>query len=179
MSGTVTVAAPSPGPQPGPGRRRSPARSPGPSQARAASPRRPRAAAGAVQVRTLEPAAARFCARRGPGCRRPGVRLRIDLSAPARVTGVLRRRAKRFGRVDFGTVAAGPQTLRFRRTAAGERLVPGRYSLAVRVDGDAREDARVPRPLAARDGRRAGDAALEYGGLDGRRRTRLRPCGAL
>ncbi len=64
------------------------------------------------------------------------MRLRIDLSAPARVTGVLKRRAKRFGRVDFGTVAAGPRTLRFQRTSSGKRLAAGRYSLALRVGGD-------------------------------------------
>ena len=134
MSGVVTAAAPSPGPQPGPG----PSPQPGPQPGPQPSPTgEPPAAPGTVQVRTLEPVAARFCARRGPRCRRPGVRVRIDLSAPARVTGVLRRRAKRFGRVDFGTVAAGPRTLRFRRTAADKRLVAGRYTLAVSVDGDA------------------------------------------
>jgi plastocyanin len=88
-----------------------------------------------VRVRSLATAAASFCVRRGPACRRPGVRLAIDLSRAARVSGVLRRRARRFGRVDFGTVPAGPRTLRFRRTGAGKRLTAGRYTLAVTVNG--------------------------------------------
>lgn len=76
-------------------------------------------------------------------CPRPGVRLRIDLSAPADVRGTLRRRApgarryRAFGSVRFGRVAAGPRTLRFTRTAAGRRLRPGRYTLALRA-GEAR-----------------------------------------
>ena len=80
-------------------------------------------------------------------CRRPGVRLRIDLSAPADVRGTLRRRApgasrfKLFGRVRFGRVAAGPRTLRFTRTADGKRLRPGRYTLALRA-GEARRTLR-------------------------------------
>jgi hypothetical protein len=70
------------------------------------------------------------------------VRLRIDLSDAARVGGVLQRRpprgkapAKRFGRVDFGTVPAGPRTLRLRRTSTGKRLSAGRYTLALTVSG--------------------------------------------
>jgi hypothetical protein len=51
------------------------------------------------------------------------------------VSGVLRRRARRFGRVDFGTVPAGPRTLRFQRTSAGKRLTAGRYTLAATVSG--------------------------------------------
>ena len=70
------------------------------------------------------------------------MRIRIDLSAPARVTGTLKRRAKRFGRVDFGTVAAGPRTLRFQRTTSGRRLKAGRYALALSVDGAAAETLR-------------------------------------
>jgi plastocyanin len=137
MRGTVTVTpapppqAPGPSPQPGPG----PSPSPGPGGPTPSGGR-------PAQVRSVSLAAGSFCARRGGGCKRPGVRLRIDLSAPARVTGVLKRRAKRFGRVDLGTVAAGPRTLRFVRTSGGKRLVAGRYSLALSVDGARAETLR-------------------------------------
>jgi plastocyanin len=97
----------------------------------------------AVEIRTLRPAGTTFCIRRSRTCRRPGVRLRIDLSRAATVTGTLRRRpprgarrARRFGRVSLGTVAAGARTLRFSRTAGGRRLTPGRYTLALTI-GDA------------------------------------------
>jgi hypothetical protein len=82
-------------------------------------------------------AARTFCTRRGPRCARPGVRVRIDLTRPARVTGTLRRRARGYGRVRFGTVPAGPRTLRIRRNGAGRRLVAGRYTLRLRVAGEA------------------------------------------
>jgi hypothetical protein len=89
-------------------------------------------------VRALRLAGASFCTRRGPRCRRPGVRLRIDLARAAAVTGSLTRRgqrgrARRFGRVDLGTVPAGPRTLRFSRTATGRRLTAGRYTLRLRI----------------------------------------------
>jgi plastocyanin len=134
MSGTVTVSGggsdpvPTPSATPTP----TPTPSPGPSGG-TPSP----GVEDAVRVRSLAPAARSFCVRRGPACRRPGVRLKIDLSRATRVSGVLRRRARRFGRVDFGTVAAGPRTLVFRRTASGTRLTPGRYTLAVTVSGAA------------------------------------------
>jgi plastocyanin len=142
MRGTITVndpppQDPSPSPQPGP----SPSPSPGPGGGGGGGGTTPTGGQPA-EVRALALAAGSFCARRGPKCRRPGVRIRIDLSAPARVTGTLKRRAKRFGRVDFGTVAAGPRTLRFRRTASGKRLKRGRYSLALSVDGAAAETLR-------------------------------------
>jgi plastocyanin len=132
MRGVITVSAPAPSPTPSPTPGPSPAPSPTPGPGGGGTTP---AGTTPAQLRSLEVASGRFCARRGPNCRRPGVRLRIDLSAPARVTGVLKRRAKRFGRVDFGTVAAGERTLRLRRTSAGKRLRPGRYSLALRVDG--------------------------------------------
>jgi plastocyanin len=134
MSGTITVTGTAPSPAP----TATPEPSPTPPPGTGTTP----SGDAPVRVRSLASAAASFCVRRGPECRRPGVRLRIDLSAPARVTGVLRRRppragapARRFGRVDFGTVAAGPRTLRFRRTASGKRLTAGRYTLAVTVRG--------------------------------------------
>jgi hypothetical protein len=72
------------------------------------------------------------------------VRLRIDLTAPARVTGTLTRRVRRgtpfrrFGTLDFGHVAAGPRTLAFTRTRAGRRLARGRYRLALAAAGSTR-----------------------------------------
>jgi plastocyanin len=138
MTGTITVTAatPSPGPSPSPQPGPSPSPSPGPGGGTTPSGGQP------TQVRSVSLASGSFCTRRGPKCRRPGVRLRIDLSAPARVTGVLTRRAKRFGRVDFGSVAAGPRTLRFQRTSSGKRLRAGRYSLALSVDGVAAKTLR-------------------------------------
>ncbi len=101
-----------------------------------------------VEVRRLRLAASTFCTKRGKGCAKPGVKVQIDLSAAAAVTGTLKRRApgakraKRFGRVDFGTVAAGARTLRFTKNAAGRRLTAGRYKLALTVTG------RPPRTLS-------------------------------
>lgn len=89
----------------------------------------PQPGSAPLEVRELELAANRFCVR----C---AVRVRIDLSQPATVTGTLQRRGRRFGRVRFGTVGAGPRTLRFRRTATGRKLVAGRYVLALRVAGE-------------------------------------------
>jgi hypothetical protein len=64
-----------------------------------------------------------FCTQRSRTCKRPGVVLSIDSSAPATVRGTLRRASLRgkaryqaFGSVDFGQVAAGPRQLRFTRT---------------------------------------------------------------
>lgn len=68
------------------------------------------------------------------------MRVRIDVSQPAEVTGALSRRpplgkakAKSFGRVRFGTVAAGMRTLSFTRNAAGKRLTAGRYTLKLTI----------------------------------------------
>jgi hypothetical protein len=88
-----------------------------------------------LEVRMLRMAAGPFCTRRGKSCSKPGVRVRIDLSQPATVSGTLRRRNRSFGRVRFGTVAAGPRTLSFRRNAAGRRLTAGRYTLRLQVAG--------------------------------------------
>ena len=89
-----------------------------------------------AEVRQLRMAASSFCTKRGKRCRRPGVRVQIDLSAPAEVSGTLKRRGKRFGRVGFGTVAAGARTLRFTKNATGRRLTSGRYVLRLSVAGD-------------------------------------------
>lgn len=86
----------------------------------------------------------RFCARRSRRCRRPGVRFRINLSGRARVKGALKRRplrggrARRFGTLDFGSVAAGGRLLRFTRTGSGRRLKPGRYVLTITAGRDRR-----------------------------------------
>jgi plastocyanin len=139
MNGVITVQAPgSPTPTPTP-----PPGNPPPP------PPPPPSGDTPVEVRTLRVDGATFCTRRGPRCRRPGVRVRIDLSRAAAVTGTLSRRApraarsRRFGTVRLGTVAAGPRTLRFTRTATGRRLKPGRYTLALTVaDGDFRRTLR-------------------------------------
>jgi hypothetical protein len=93
-------------------------------------------------VRTLRAAAATFCTKRARNCPKPGVKLRIDLSQPAEVTGALLRRpprgtakAKTFGRVRFGTVPAGMRTLSFTKTSAGKRLTAGRYTLKLTIAG--------------------------------------------
>jgi plastocyanin len=107
MNGTVTVVAPAPSP--------TPTATPTPT---------PGATPPPLRIRTLRMAAGPFCAR----CRRPGARLRIDLSAPARVRGTVRRRGGRARALDLGTIAAGPRTVRF-----GRRLAAGRYTLRLRV----------------------------------------------
>jgi plastocyanin len=126
MTGTVTVSAATATPTP------TPTATPGPSP--------PTQGGAQLEVRTLRMTASTFCTRRGPKCRRPGVKLRIDLSQPAVVTGTLARRpprgnvrAKRFGRVSFGTVAAGMRTLTFTKSAAGKRLSAGRYRLELTI----------------------------------------------
>ncbi len=128
MTGTVTVSAATPTPTPTPTATATPG--PGP----------PTQGGAQLEVRTLRMTASTFCTRRGPKCRRPGVKMRIDLSQPARVTGTLSRRpprgnvrAKRFGRVSFGTVAAGMRILKFTKNATGKRLTAGRYRLKLTI----------------------------------------------
>jgi plastocyanin len=136
MTGTITVQAPGSPPSNPP-----PTNPPPPPPPGGAPP--PPAAGGtpALEVRTLRTDGRTFCTKRGPRCPRPGVRVRIDLSVATPVGGTLTRRARRFGRVSFGTVAAGPRTLRFTRTSSGRRLTPGRYALALRI-GTARQTLR-------------------------------------
>jgi hypothetical protein len=108
---------------------------------------------GAV-VERLDVARTRFCTRRSRSCKRPGVVLRVELTAQGALAGRLERRPlsgkagfRRYGRVDFGAVPAGARTLRFTRTKAGRRLQPGRYKLAVTLDGKAARTLRfVVRP---------------------------------
>jgi plastocyanin len=119
MSGVIRVRAPAATPTPTPTPIPTPTPQPSP-------PEEP-------EVRSLRVAAGTFCTRRGPRCARPGVRVRIDLTRPATVTGTLRRRSRAYGRVRFGTVPAGLRTLTFRRNAAGRRLVAGRYTLKITV----------------------------------------------
>jgi plastocyanin len=125
MTGTVIVEAATPTPTP----TATPTPTPGP----------PAEGGAQLEVRTLRLTASTFCTKRGPKCRRPGVKVRIDLSRPADVSGALSRRppggtrARRFGRVDFGTVAAGMRTLKFTKNAAGKRLTAGRYTLKLTI----------------------------------------------
>ena len=70
------------------------------------------------------------------------------------MTGTLSRRpprgkakAKRFGRVDFGTVAAGMRTLKFTKNAAGKRLTAGRYTLKLTIGARAPQTAELQGPL--------------------------------
>ena len=118
MNGTVTVVAP--GTSPAPTATATPTPTPG-------------AAPPPLRIRTLRMTGAPFCT----GCRRPGAKLRIDLSAAARVRGTVKRRGGRARALDLGTIAAGPRTVRF-----GRRLAAGRYTLRLRV-GDL--EARVLR----------------------------------
>jgi hypothetical protein len=83
----------------------------------------------------------RFCTRRSASCRHPGVKVDIELSAPAEVRGKLKRRRggryRKFGSLDFGQLPAGPHRLAFKK-AGGRRLKPGRYRLALRAGGERR-----------------------------------------
>jgi plastocyanin len=143
MQGVVTVTSPgATTPVPTPTATPTPTPAPGAPGGTA-----PGGTAAPVEIRTLRLAGATFCTKRARRCRQPGVRVRIDLSRAARVTGTLTRRTAprgRFGRLDFGSVDAGARTLRFSTNAAGRRLAPGRYTLVVRV-----EDA-APRTLRFR-----------------------------
>jgi plastocyanin len=131
MVGTVTVqpvATPTPTPTP------PPAPTPTPPPGGGAPP--------PPQLRSVAVTRVSFCTRRSRSCRRPGVVLAIDLSAPASVRGTLRRAAlhgraryRSFGTVDFGQVAAGRQQLRFSRAASGRRLSAGRYRLVLSAAG--------------------------------------------
>jgi plastocyanin len=128
MDGFVTVQAPQPPPPPG-------TPPPPPPPPGAPPPPPPPGGEPAAELRSLAPAGR---------CGRRCVRVRIDLSAPAGVSGTLRRRAPgarrftRFGAVRLGTVDAGPRTLRLRRTASGRRLQPGRYRLTLTAAGETR-----------------------------------------
>jgi hypothetical protein len=116
MTGVVNVVAPTPAPTQTP----APTPPPGPGGGGPGAP--------GLTIHALRLRGGPFCSRRSRACRRPGVALRIDLSAPAHVRGKLRRRGRRAGRVDLGTVPAGLHTERF-----GRRLKPGRYKLALRA----------------------------------------------
>jgi len=149
MRGVITVVDgdgdPAPAPTP------TPTRTPGPTPTPQPGGGPGGGGDSTLGVRTLRVAGATFCTKRSRTCRRPGVRVRIDLSRAATVTGTLRRRplrgarrARGFGRVHLGTVPAGARTVRFSRTRSGRRLTPGRYTLALTV-GDA-----APRTLRFR-----------------------------
>jgi hypothetical protein len=129
MRGTVIVGSSTTGPGPGTG---------GPGQ-----PGSPTTGPGVLSIQSVSLPRRRFCNTRGKRCRRPGVRFTIDLSTAGRLTGTLRRRplrgsrrARRFGTVNFGQVAAGSRRLSFRRTSAGRRLTSGRYTLTLKAGSD-------------------------------------------
>jgi plastocyanin len=115
----TATASPSPTPDPGPGEPPPPGGEPQPALRSATMTRR------------------RFCTRRSDECRRPGVRLRVELDRDAEVLATVTKRRdgryRRFGTVDFGERDAGTHALRFRRTEAGRLLRPGRYRLTLRV----------------------------------------------
>jgi plastocyanin len=115
MSGTVKVVDPDATP-------------PTPSPTPTATPTPPASGPAPLAIKRLRLRGSAFCSRRSRTCRRPGVALRINLSASAHVRGSLKRGRRRAGRVDLGTVPAGSRTLRF-----GKRLRPGRYTLRLRA----------------------------------------------
>ena len=116
MTGRVVVRDPSAPPAPTP----TPTATPDPGGTQPAMP----------AIRTLRVRAATFCSTRSRACRRPGVAVRIDLTGAAHVRGTLKRGRRKAGKVDLGTVPAGPRTVRF-----GRRLQPGGYTLRLRVGG--------------------------------------------
>jgi plastocyanin len=138
MTGTVTVGDPQPSP--------TPSVTPTPTP----PPPPPPSGGGGAPVPTPELRSARllrdhFCTRRSRTCKKPGVVLAIDLTAPAAVRGTLKHAALRgraryraFGSVSFGQVAAGRRQLVFSRTQAGRLLTPGRYRLALEAAGSTR-----------------------------------------
>jgi plastocyanin len=90
----------------------------------------PATAPATVSAFRARAARSRFCARRTAACRRPGVFLLIDLSAPqaVRVRGTLRRGTRRVRSVSM-LVRPGHRRVRL----PGARLRPGRYALALRA----------------------------------------------
>jgi plastocyanin len=110
MTGTVVVLAP-------------PSATPTPTATPPPQPQPQPGTTAPLKLRELRMLGGPFC-RRGGDCRRPGARLRIDLSAAAHVRGRLKRRGRAAQAVDLGTIAAGPRTVRF-----GRRLAAGRYTL--------------------------------------------------
>jgi plastocyanin len=143
----VETPAPPPAPAPPPPAPAPPAPTPPAPPAPAPPAPTPMPAGGepaAAAVRALAVTRTRFCTRASATCRRPGVVLRVELTARGVLAGRLERRPPRrgasyraFGRLDFGAVPAGPRTLRFSRTASGRRLTPGRYRLRMTLDGRA------------------------------------------
>lgn len=107
-----------------------PAAPPGSQPPPSGAARQPAAAPGF----SIHATRARFCAR---GCPRPGVVLRVTLSAPATVAGRLERRSRtgvwrRDGRVRFGA-PAGRHTVTIRVREDGRRIGLGRYRLTLRA----------------------------------------------
>jgi plastocyanin len=119
MTGSVKVVDPN-APTPSP--------TPSPTPTATPTPQPPQTLPAPLAIRRLRLTARTFCSRRSHRCRRPGVVLRIDVNQAAPVRGTLKRRGRAATKLDLGTVADGPRTLRF-----GRRLKPGRYTLRLRV----------------------------------------------
>jgi plastocyanin len=138
--GTVPTTTPAPTPTPTPTPTPSPTPSSTPPPGGSAPPPTAPPIPAATSF-TVEPTRDHFCTRRGRTCRRPGVVLRYELEAPARVRIIaaverspLRGRA-RFR--DFGDwrffVTPGVHTIRASRiTTRGRRFLPGRYRVTLR-----------------------------------------------
>jgi plastocyanin len=126
-TGTVPAATPAPTTTPGP------TATPGPSPSATPTP-----GPGGGPAPAPAPAAKLRSLKLGRAGRR-GVSVAIDLSRASAVRGTLKRRApgaerfRRVTRVRFGTVAAGPRTLKLKR-----RLKPGRYRLRLTAAGQTR-----------------------------------------
>jgi plastocyanin len=88
---------------------------------------------------TARPLRQRFCTRRSPTCRRPGIVLRVSVKSRSYVTGDLQRKTARGtyradGRVRF-TAPAGTSSVRLPRRTNRRRIGPGSYRLTLRARG--------------------------------------------
>lgn len=122
----------SPTPTPSPGA--SPTPTPGPGDPGDAGDSPPGADDPSFKLKVT---AKRFCIR---DCKKPGVFVGIDLDAtePAVLRGTLRRvkggKARPFGKLRI-KAKPGRRTVRILKTAAGKRLLPGRYVLRLSAPG--------------------------------------------
>jgi plastocyanin len=122
MTGKVIVRDPSATPVPTPSPTPTPSSTPDPGNGP------PPGTQPTLAIRSLRVRAAKFCTSRSRACRHPGIAVRIDLTVASHVRGTLKRGRRKAGKVDLGTVAAGPRTVRF-----GRRLKPGNYTLLLRA----------------------------------------------
>jgi plastocyanin len=129
VNATGTVPTPDPTASPTAGPTASPTASATPLP-QGGSPPPPGAAAPTVTAFRVRAAKGRFCTRRSPRCKRPGVFLTLDLAASetVRVRGTLRRGSRRVRTV---TLTGRPGRRRVR--LPGRALKPGRYALTLRA----------------------------------------------